>query len=87
VVGFTDMSREMEATSVSYMLDRLYSKFDALCKEFNVFKMETIGDAYIAVTNMQNDQNEDHAAILARFALRAAQASSETLIDESDPGK
>ncbi len=81
------MSRHMEATSVSDLLDRLYTKFDALCKEFNVFKMETIGDAYIAVTNMQSDQKDDHAARLALFALKAMQAANETLIDENEPSK
>ena len=30
---------------VSDMLDRLYTKFDAISEEHDIFKIETIGDA------------------------------------------
>jgi class 3 adenylate cyclase len=38
------------------MLHRLYTTFDALSNEHKVFKVETIGDAYMAVTNLVADQ-------------------------------
>ena len=34
------------------MLDRLYSKFDDLAEKFGVYKLETIGDAYLCATNL-----------------------------------
>ena len=45
------------------MLDRLYTMFDRLSHEHEVFKVETIGDAYMAVTNLVEDQS-DHAVSL-----------------------
>ena len=39
------------------MLDRLYTKFDVLSEKYDVFKVETIGDAYMAVANLHKDQS------------------------------
>jgi class 3 adenylate cyclase len=48
-----------------------------------VFKIETIGDAWMGVTNLVKDQ-PDHAKRLAQFAIAAVQAASETPIDLDD---
>jgi guanylate cyclase len=44
IVGFTNISATLSPIKVSDMLDRLYLKFDALSREYDVFKIETIGD-------------------------------------------
>lgn len=44
IVGFTRLSAQMSSSKVSDMLDRLYTKFDALADGHSVFKLETIGD-------------------------------------------
>ncbi len=49
-------------------------------------QLETIGDAYLCVTNLIAPQT-DHAARLARFALGAVGAAADTLIDPADPGR
>lgn len=41
----------MSAVKVCHMLDRLYLAFDALARKHEVFKVETIGDAWMGVTN------------------------------------
>lgn len=69
------------------MLDRLYSKFDTLSHTHDIFKVETIGDAYMAVTNLVKDQEQDHVARIARFAVDAIAAANNTLIDTEDPGR
>ena len=66
------------------MLDRLYHKFDDLTLQYDVFKVETVGDAYMCVTNLVKDQPEDHAKRIAMFAMDAVKASSETLVDTND---
>ena len=67
------------------MLDRLYSSFDNLSKQHDIFKVETIGDAYMAVTNLVKDQESDHAKRVAMFAFDAIKAANSTLIDIEDP--
>jgi class 3 adenylate cyclase len=87
VVGFTTISSELDPQKVSNMLHRLFNRFDALAEKHQVFKVETIGDAWMGVTNCVADQSTDHAKRIALFALDAVQAASETLIDEDDPDR
>ena len=51
IVRFTDISRALSPVKVCNMLDRLYLAFDALANKHDVFKVETIGDAWMGVTN------------------------------------
>ncbi|CAB9496911.1 Ephrin type-B receptor 3 (Fragment) [Seminavis robusta] len=87
IVGFTQLSSTMDPRKVAKMLDRLYQKLDTLSHEHDIFKVETIGDAYMAVTNLVKDQSTNHAIRIAEFAVDAIQAANETLIDEDAPEK
>ncbi|EKX39364.1 hypothetical protein GUITHDRAFT_89122 [Guillardia theta CCMP2712] len=87
IVSFTDISSTLPPEKISDMLDRLYSRFDNITHDHAIFKVETIGDAYMAVTNLVEDQKEDHALRIAQFAKLAVQCASETLIDRDDPSK
>jgi class 3 adenylate cyclase len=84
IVGFTQISERMGSGKVCDMLDRLYTKLDAIAAELNVFKLETIGDAYMAVSNLVADQASDHAVRIAVFATRAILAARTTLVDADD---
>ena len=53
IVRFTDISRALSPVKVCNMLDRLYLAFDALANKHEVFKLETIGDAWVGVTNRE----------------------------------
>eukprot|EP00934_Nitzschia_sp_Nitz4_P006661 Nitzschia sp. Nitz4//scaffold85_size83877//9444//12857//NITZ4_005217-RA/size83877-processed-gene-0.133-mRNA-1//-1//CDS//3329559101//6651//frame0 len=85
IVGFTDMSAQLEPGKVAALLDRLYNTFDDLSSKYDVFKVETIGDAYMACTNLVKDQTVDHAKRVAMFAIEAVEAASATLIDVDNP--
>ena len=87
IVGFTNISSELDPRKVASLLDRLYTQFDALSRKHDIFKVETIGDAYMAVTNLVKDQKDDHARRIAEFAMDAIQAANSTLIDEDNPGQ
>jgi hypothetical protein len=53
----------------------------------HVFKVETIGDAYMAATSLVKDQPDDHAKRIANFAVEAIIAANDTYIDLEDHDK
>ncbi|XP_062125796.1 guanylate cyclase soluble subunit beta-1 isoform X1 [Drosophila sulfurigaster albostrigata] len=59
------------AMKIVKMLNELYTVFDALTdskRNLNVYKVETVGDKYMAVSGLP-DHCEDHARCMARVAL------------------
>ena len=80
IVNFTSISQLLPPIKVSDLLDRLYKKFDALSQMHDVFKVETIGDSWMGVTNLIRPQS-DHAKRIARFAICVLQAAQDTWID------
>jgi serine/threonine protein kinase len=86
IVGFTNISSKFSSEKIANLLDRFFTKFDELSRIHNVFKVETIGDAYMTVTNLHVEQ-PDHARIMALFAIDAVEAASSTVIDEDDPSQ
>eukprot|EP00798_Chlamydomonas_sp_ICE-L_P027188 gene27188-2431_t len=47
IVGFTSMSKDVEAEAVLTFLNQLFTHFDLLCDSHMVQKVETAGDCYI----------------------------------------
>ena len=86
IVGFTDISSSLPPLKISDMLDRLYNAFDDLSHKHEIFKVETIGDAYMAVTNLVKDQ-PDHAKRIAAFAVDAVKACKKVWIDVDNRSK
>jgi class 3 adenylate cyclase len=67
LVGFTVWSSVREPAQVFTLLETIYSAFDKIAKRRHVFKVETIGDCYVAVTGLP-EARKDHAVVMARFA-------------------
>jgi class 3 adenylate cyclase len=67
VVGFTAWSSVREPSQVFILLETLYQAFDEIAKRRRVFKVETVGDCYVAVAGVPDPQKE-HAVVMARFA-------------------
>ena len=67
VVGFSAWSSQREPAEVFTLLQTLFQCFDALAKKLGVFKVETVGEEYLAVTGLPEPQ-ADHAVRMARFA-------------------
>ena len=85
IVGFTKICSTLSAQKVFDLLRRLYTRFDALAAQHGVTNVDIIGDAYMAATNLHDDQHSDHAARLARFAIDAVRAAQDTPIDADSP--
>lgn len=47
--------------------------------------METIGDAYMGVTNLEHDQNDNHVKNIAEFAVDMVNEATKILIDKDKP--
>jgi hypothetical protein len=60
VVGFTAWSSVREPVQVFTLLETLYAAFDKIAEKRRVFKVETVGDCYVAATSIPTYQ-KDHA--------------------------
>ncbi|XP_071476583.1 guanylate cyclase soluble subunit beta-2-like [Diadema antillarum] len=49
IVKFTDMCSQCQPIQVVHFLNEIYSQFDKLTTVYNIYKVETIGDAYMVV--------------------------------------
>jgi Adenylate and Guanylate cyclase catalytic domain len=67
IVGFTAWSSSRDAIQVFHLLETLYAGFDSLAKHHGVFKIETIGDSYVAVVGLPQSRKH-HAIVMAKFA-------------------
>jgi class 3 adenylate cyclase len=56
-----------EPCQVFILLETLYGAFDAIAKRRRIFKVETIGDCYVAVAGVP-DPRADHAISMCKFA-------------------
>jgi class 3 adenylate cyclase len=50
-------------------LNRIFSRFDALVREFGLEKIKTIGDCYMVVAGLP-DPRPNHAEVMAEMALK-----------------
>jgi adenylate cyclase len=77
VVGFTPLAERLPAAVMVGILDRLFSRFDALVEQLGLEKIKTIGDCYMAAAGVPND-DADHArkAALLALAMRDVLATS-----------
>ncbi|CAG5113151.1 Oidioi.mRNA.OKI2018_I69.chr2.g7286.t1.cds [Oikopleura dioica] len=68
ICGFTSLGKRSTPTQVMQMIGKLFKLFDETIAEFNCQKIETIGDAYFAVSGCPAEY-EFHASEIAQFAL------------------
>ena len=57
LVGFTAFSSQVDSSRVMVFLNGLFQVFDDLCDRYHVYKVETIGDCYVAATGLDTDSD------------------------------
>ncbi|CAJ1936599.1 unnamed protein product [Cylindrotheca closterium] len=67
ICGFTAWSSVREPSQVFTLLEAVYGSFDKICKHTKVFKVETVGDCYVAATGIPK-YHRDHAVLMIQFA-------------------
>lgn len=78
VVNFTPMSATMEPVQLVELLNEVFSYFDRLVEKYDLEKIKTIGDCYMAAAGVPVPRS-DHAHVLVRMALEIREYTSNNL--------
>jgi class 3 adenylate cyclase len=78
IAGFTKWSSSRAPADVFEFLERLYGGFDQAAMSHGVFKIETIGDCYVAAAGIP-ESRPDHAVIMVKFANAMLEIIQEVL--------
>jgi class 3 adenylate cyclase len=84
VVSFTAMAARMRPEDLVVFLNVLFSNFDRLSTTHNVYKVETIGDAYLACSGVV-DAAPGHTRNLVEFGLDILDVSRRLETPDGDP--
>ncbi|XP_037611855.1 heat-stable enterotoxin receptor [Sebastes umbrosus] len=69
IVGFTTLCQYSTPMEVVDMLNDIYKGFDSIVDHHDVYKVETIGDAYMVASGLPKRNGNRHAVDICRMAL------------------
>ena len=96
IAGFTRISSQSSPGDVMIMLNRLFSIFDDISEYHNIYKVETIGDAYMSVAglNLKSDtekglrecgESKHHASRMIAFCKDILDGATSVLTPMNSP--
>ncbi|MFN5007218.1 MAG: adenylate/guanylate cyclase domain-containing protein [Ignavibacteria bacterium] len=83
IVGFTSLSEHLQPSQIIELLNSVYSNLDQLAEMHGIEKIKTIGDAYMAICNTDEDLKE-HKRRMLTFAKQILHACKEITLPNGD---
>jgi len=69
IVGFTQIAKASTPLEVVALLNDMYTSFDSIAANYDVYKVETIGDAYMIVSGLPTKNGDKHAGEICTTAM------------------
>jgi serine/threonine protein kinase len=82
--NFSNLATQLSAEKFSNLLHRLHKQLDKICKEYDLFRVETVQESYLVCANVATSL-DNHIVRTARFAVDALDASESILVDPEAP--
>eukprot|EP00049_Salpingoeca_infusionum_P000048 m.36766 g.36766 ORF g.36766 m.36766 type:complete len:1076 (+) comp10036_c0_seq1:827-4054(+) len=78
IPAFEKIVGSVRPTQVMDLLNEMFSKFDELCEQFGLYKVETVGDSYMVASGLPSP-NPKQATNMAKFSVKMMQLANTVL--------